>query len=186
MPTISSSKLLFCLLLVLFSAAISLLPLMAQARVRLPVDMGCFSQQIDPEQAFFAAPIGVSYPNGFLRLDFTLSNAKTNADARSWTPLINVYDNACGRFRNVGIEDSSIALPVGTSHFSIRFTSSTRYQIWSNELERPVQCPLCNYEFPPDDHYTNPLGFSFTGFDRQSGGFIVTPVYPTTAQMQRY
>jgi hypothetical protein len=186
MPTISSSKLLFCLLFVLFAAFLSLLPMMVQARVRLPVDMGCFAQQIDLAQAFFAAPIGVSYPNGYLRLDLQLSDNKTLMDGRSWTPLINVYDNNCGRFTGIGSEDSNIALPAGTSHFSIRFTTPTRYQIWSNELEQPIQCPLCSYEFPPDDHYTTPLGFSFTGLDRQSGGLIVTPVYPTTAQVRRY
>lgn len=94
----------------------------------------------------------ISYEQGLLRIGLRFLNNENNQGQNNWLPNVTLLNQDCSRSQEYFIEDgSAINFPSGTINFSLRFTTSHSFEVWNDDLNLQVTCPVCSIDFSSAD-----------------------------------
>lgn len=97
---------------------------------------------------FFDTFEQTEYVNGFLVYHFRLKTPYN--DGRPWGSGLVFYDANCGQVGTfpVPFGTQNTAVDANIRNFSVRFASSTHYDIWNDEVNTKENCPACSVDIP--------------------------------------
>ncbi|MEK9166314.1 MAG: hypothetical protein AAB846_01105, partial [Patescibacteria group bacterium] len=144
----------------------------------LPTPEGCQSFSVGGNNRhFFDNYEKAEYENGLLRYNLRLKVPYN--DGRAWGSFAQFYDKDCqflGQYPAVrgGI---SMYIKPHSRYFSIRFASSTHYEIWNDEAEEKELCENCSADIPAVTPLGLPYKYVSFYFTRDNGNtaFFSTP-----------
>jgi pimeloyl-ACP methyl ester carboxylesterase len=108
---------------------------------------------------FFEAYESREYVGGLLRVHFQLK--PTYNDGREWLLTLIPADDECGQ-ASTKTYTRKISVPAGTRNFSIRFSSSTHFDVWSDDTDTKITCAECSTDIDLYPYY----------YEVQFGGLI--------------
>ncbi len=153
-----------------------ILPYYAFAAVTIPIGGGavCRGVSYRDDNHFLDSFTSADYANGLLRIHLRLLDNENNNGQNIIVPGLDIFDSNCNLVDNFSnLQTSTFILPAGTINFSLRFISGARFQIWDDDHNTLLNCPLC------DNVFTNPnfqSGFkaSFSANDYYGSSEVVS------------
>jgi len=136
----------------------------------LPTPEQCAGQTLFTRGRTFSPYEKVEYVDGLLRYHFRF-NSPFNW-AFWWRSKLVFHDENCIPKQSLRPDFNTQVLPPYTRYYSVRFSSPTHYDIWSDESNTIVPCPACSVDITEE----NPFSYvSFSGEQAYVSYFRSTP-----------
>ncbi|RJQ37809.1 alpha/beta hydrolase [Candidatus Parcubacteria bacterium] len=96
---------------------------------------------------FFSDYEAVAYQDGFLALHYRIGTEQFN-DGRTFRLGFSVFSDTCDTAMLDVFNQFVVAFPPATQGFSIRFTSSSTYEVWNDDMNTRAECAGCQGVLP--------------------------------------